>query len=336
MEQVNSNQRAREIEALKAALYATVSALISLFGLCGLLIGYYTGGSPAGYAIAGGAPILRGSLLGVVFEVIRGSISAPKITTAAGIAGYLPLFMYIVVIVLIGALLLSCMMTIAGILAPRLARKLCFQNGVMLFFCYGLLFLGNLLLHIFTNSEAESAYFDLSSFAAAVVILGVLFLTSLVENRAKAAANLVLFILSALCVCALVLPNTPLMSAVNGLTFAKRDNLIRYTLLALSASVLLNFVISVMRLGAKRGYPFDIVRFSVLFVCAVALVTAYYLDGGDFFGEQPLAAVFLFLGILCGVFFSAFLTVVFGKKKSAQKQAVQERVPDLEEERQPT
>ena len=333
MEQVNSNQRAQEIEVLKAAAYATVSALISLLGLGGLLIGYYTGGSPAGHAIAGGAPILKGSLLGVVLEIIRGSISAPKAVAAAGIAGYLPLFMYIVVIVLIGVLLLSFMMTIAAILSPRFARGLCLQNGRMLFFCYGLLFLGNLLLNIFTNSETDSAYFDLSSFISAASIWGLLFFASLAENRAKTAANLVLFILSALCVCALMLPNMPLTLAVNGLTFAKRDNLTRYTLMALSVTVLINFVISVVRLGAKRRYPFDIVRFSILFVCAVALVTAYYLDGGAFFPEQPLAAVFLFLGILSGIFFSAFLTVIFGKKKPApQKQTVRAQIPEIDEE----
>ena len=334
MEQDYANQQTREIESVKAAAYAAVSAIFSFLGLGGLLIGYYyAGGSPAGRLIAGGAPILKSSLLGVVLEVIRGSISAPEITAAAGIAGYLPFFMYIVVIVLIGALLLSCIMTIAAIFLPGFSRGLCYRNGEMLFFCYGALFSGNLLFRIFTN--AETGYFDLSSLIAAAAILAVLFLTSLAEHRAKTAANLILLILSALCVCALVLPNTPLCAAVNALTFATRNYLTRYALAALCAIVLVNFVISVLRIRARRGYPFGIVRFCILLLSAVAFVAAYYVEGKEFFPEQPLAAMLLFLGIFGGLVFSAFFSVRFGKKQKA-KRPVRETAPDLEEETQPT
>ena len=76
--------------AKRSGAYAAVSAVLSLIGLLGLFLGYFTDGSTAGYAIAGGAPILKGSLWGVTVEILRGSIGIPTVNAASGLAGVLP------------------------------------------------------------------------------------------------------------------------------------------------------------------------------------------------------------------------------------------------------
>ena len=74
-------------------LYGAISGIFSLLALLGLLMGYFVSFSPIGHAIAGGETILKGSLIGAIIEITRGSIKMPSYNFYYGTAGFLQMFL---------------------------------------------------------------------------------------------------------------------------------------------------------------------------------------------------------------------------------------------------
>ncbi len=299
-------------------LYAAISGIFSLLGIGGLLIGYFTGMSPIGHAVAGGEPILKGALMGVVIEIMRGSIEMPSYNLSLGLSGFLPMMLYILVMILISAVLLSLILTIAAFLLPRFSRLLALQQGRVLFFSYALLFAGNALLYLLSGGTLSASPFDLPCFLTAILLLFVLFLTALAENKIKSALNGFLFCMSLLTACAFLLPSTPLLSSVNALTSPLEDNSLRGILIAFCIVVALNFILSTVRLHAKSAYGVDIVRFGVQLLVMIALIAVcFFRTNYSFFSDQPLAAIFLLLGTLGGIALSLFCILAFPKLSRA-------------------
>ncbi len=334
----------------RAPVYAAVSALLSLIGVFGLLIGYYTGGSPVGYALAGGAPVLRGSLLGAVLEILRGSIPMPEIAAASSLAQILPLFLYFAAIFLSASLALCFFLTIGAILLPNSSRKLCLRIGKLLLLSYSALFFGNFIFRALSYPQIEAEFFDLPSALAAGLTLLVLVLISLSENGGRGALNFLLLLLSLCPALALCLPSSPLSKDVNELIFSNgaHGGAARLTLLILCGVTLVNLLFSLLRLNVRRGYFFDFLRFGAQIACEVLLLLRYgsvYASLLQFFTVQPLPAALLLISPLLALTVSLFAGSLAGrgaraereKRRAAKKQRETERArripaPDFDEQ----
>ena len=317
-------------------VYASGSALLSLLGLVGILCGYFMN-AHAGNVIAGGEPILRGALVGVIIEIMRGSIALPYVDAGSGLAGYLPGTLYFIVLLLVAVLIFSLSITIASIILPRVARRLYAINGKLLLLPYALLFLGNLLYCALTQEELDARFFDAPTAFTAIAILAAMFLTAFAEDHKKSGANLLLFAFSLITVCAFAAPS-PLVRDINGLAnadpIATGEKIALILLLTMAA---FNLAASAVRLNAKRAYVFDLVRFCLQFFCVIALIAVYPASGEaivGFFSHQPLTAVLLLISSLGGVVLSAFFFAVFAKKQERGEISEPQMAPALDMEEQ--
>lgn len=338
-----SMHKQQDFSHKNGAVYAAVSALLSLFGLGGLFIGYFIDNAPVGTVIAGGEPILRGSLIGVLIEVLRGSITPPQIDVKLGLAGFLPLFLYLTILLLLAALAISFSLTIAAMLTPDRSRRLCFHNGRLLLVDYGLLFLGNMLFHALKENSLNTRFFDYPTVITAALLVAVLFLTAFAENRKKSIINLLLFLFSLLPLCGLIIPKLPLILDINELIYRNGTTSfgVRIALLSLCWLLFLNVAISLVRLNATRAYPFDSVRFGLQFICVLVLIATYLAAEGtlfDFFLRQPMTAALLLIAPLFGFILSTFSAAVFGRKarKIIERKSRSVPIPtDFEEQTEP-
>lgn len=343
-----TQRRGREEDRRRGPVYAALCMLLSLFGLSGLFLGYYTGGSPVGYALAGGAPILRGSLLGVVIEVLRGSIPMPHMETFSSLFEVFPLFLYVASIFLVASLVLSFFMTLGAIVSPRSARKFCLRVGKLILFSYFALFFGNFAFRALSLPQISAEFFDLPSLAACGLSALVLLFVSLAENGARGAINFLLLLLSLLPAAALLLPSAPLSRDVNDLIFRNGafGGAARLALFLVFAVSIFNLFFSLLRLNVRRGYFLDFLRFSAQLACGILLLLRYATKYGsvlEFFAVQPLSGALLFLGPVLAAVCSLFAGALAGraaKRKKTQrasestrpKQKLPRRSADFEEQ----
>lgn len=316
------NDRENLLSHESGKIYAAVSTILSLVGLAGLLIGYFIGGSPSGHSIAGGTPVLRGSLMGVIIEIVRGSIPMPAVSPALGLVGYLPRALYFGVFLLVAAVCVSFVLSIAAALLPKYARTLCLSNGKMLLFSYGILFAGNLLLCALRAARLSADFIDLPIALTLLAVFAVLALIALADNPRKSAFSLLFFLLSAVAFCAFVIPDTPLLHDVNRVVQGGSMGVFkRIALIILCGIILVNLLISMIFLNSKITYRFDILRYGVQFLCIFILLCAY--DPLNFLSAQPLSAVLLILtpmGAMClAIFAESLLIAETGRRKRIRK-----------------
>lgn len=332
-------QTARRKSEGRAPVWATVSALFSLIGIFGLFIGYYTGHSPVGYALAGGEPILRGSFLGIALEIVRGSISMPQPDVAAGLAQLFPLVLYCAFLFLLASLFLSFPMTIAAILLPRSSRKLCLRNGKLLLLSYSALFLGNFIYRALTSETIGAEFFDVPGGITAGLLSAVFFFVSLAESGGKGAANFLLLLLSLGMLLGLVLPGSPLSKDVNDFVFSNgaHGGTARLTLILLCGATVVNVLLSFLRLNVRRGSFFDFLRFGGQIACETLFLMEYgtvYGSVANFITAQPLSAALL-LSCSALALFLPPLFAALSKKARTQKDGQRETKPDAARQENP-
>ncbi len=294
----------------KASFYMVCSALFGTISLMGLFFGFFMRGS-VGALIADGEPILRGSYLGVIVEVLRGSIALPK-AQGAELADLLPVLLYFMIFVLAAGVLLSLALSVLTCVKAGSARLLCTANGFLTLFVYGTLCVGGVLLGSLRQELYSWRQADLPSLTAVLLAFAVFAAMAVVRRGAGGGLDALLLLVNALSVCAFVFPQTPLLSDFNAITsfgtgIAKH---ILMTVLLLVTAV--NLVLSVLRLDRPHRRTADIVRFGIQLAAALALAATYLADGGitDFFTAQPFASLFLLLPPLCALLLSAFARVL--------------------------
>lgn len=318
-------------EALRLSpVYAACAALLTLIGLGGLLIGYYTGRSPVGFSVAGGAPLFKGSLIGIAYEIMQGSIPMPSVGPLLKLSQAFPLFLYLAVIFLVSAIGLSFLMTIIAILSPRASKKMCLRIGKLLLLGYVSLFFGNFLYRSLLKEESLSLLLDVPTALASCLLLFVLVFLSLFENRAKGAMNLFMLVFSVCPLIALTLPGSPISSDVEALVLfgGARGEEAKIALMILCGVSLFNLFFSLVRLNAKRGYFFDFLRFSLEGAAEVLLFLAYQEASGSisaFFSLQPLSSALLIASALLAVFTVLLFFALSGRKKEKPKSTAQEK-----------
>ncbi len=315
----------REEALRRAPVYGAFAALLTLIGAGGLLIGYYIGGSSLGFAVAGGATVLKGSLIGVVIEIVRGSIPMPMVFPLYRLSEVFPLFLYLAVLFLVAAIGLSFLMTIGALLCPRAARKLCLRIGKLLLLGYAFLFFGNFVFLALLQGRFDARLFDVPTAIVLGLLLLFLLFLSLMENRGKGAWNLLFLVLSVCPVVALCLPSSPLSADVEAVVLlgGTHGEAARTALLLLCGVSLFNLLFSLLRLHVKRGFFFDFVRFSAQLAAEVLLCIAYEDVFGSFtkfFTAQPLSAALLFSSALLAVVSTLLSCAVSGRKRGAKRQ----------------
>lgn len=289
-----------------ALLYALLSAGMALVGVAGLFIGYFLRGAPLGRILAGGEPILRGALLGVMIEALRGSLAAPAI--GSGLAGVLPRVLYLLVYVLMAAVVSSFALTAAAFLMPRSAKTFAFASGYFLLFSYGFLFFGVLCCAAASGKLRSEDLFDLPTLIPFFLLAMIFSATGVARRGGRAVSNGVFFLFSCFSLFAAAFPRTPLLESLDRAVSAPAA-FESVLVLLLYAVLVLNFLLSVLRLNAGGRYAADMVRFGLQLFAVLAVSATYFSAEGGYFGfflGQPLSAALLILLPLAGFLLAAF------------------------------
>ncbi len=300
---------------MKATFYMVCSALFGAISLLGLFLGFFMRGS-VGALIAGGEPILRGSYLGVIVEVLRGSIPLPK-AESIELVSLLPVFLYFAVFALAAEVLLSLALVVFTCIKQKSARFFCTLNGFLTLFVYGVLCVTGVLLGSLREEIYSWRQLDLPSLTAVLLAFCVFAVIAIAHRGPRGAVNVLLLLFNAFSVCAFIFPKTPLLSDLNLIATYEVGAVKRILMGFLCVVIIANLILSVLRLEHPHGLITDIFRFAVQFVAALALAAAY-LTGGDaasFFTDQPFACVFLLLSPLADLLIAAFANTFRRKEK---------------------
>ncbi len=308
-------RRARRAPAL---FYAAFCALFSSVAVLGLFFGFFIGHAPLGVILAGGEPILEGSLLGVMVEVLRGSISAPP--AGGGLAGGLSLALYLSVFLLMISVAASLALTVLSFLRPSSARKLCLVNGSLVTLAYGLASLLSLLCGALSAEMFGWQMLDLPTALTAALSLLFLFAYAVFLRRGRGALGCVICLLTLTGIFTFVYPETALLGHLSA-AFSRESELhaaVRAFCILTFAAFAANLVLSVLRLGAKGSFLPDAIRFALWLFAAFGLLIAELAAGtsvADFFMEQPLPAILLIVSPLAGLMMSAFGASLSAERK---------------------
>lgn len=293
---------------LPSSFYMICSALLSSIAVAGLFFGFLMRGT-VGSLIAGGHPILHGSYLGTIIEVVRGSIPLP---TAEGqtLSALLPVFLYFMMYVLAGSILCSLALTVMAALWGKAAPLFCRANGLLVLIVYGTLCVAGVLLGALRAELFSWRQLDLPALCTVALALAVFAGMAIAKRGARGAGNLLLLLCTAAGVCTFLFPHTPLLEDLNNIASPEIGMLKQLALGLWSMMFVANLLLSLLRLERGGSGGADILRFGLQFAAALALSAAYLAGEGtleSFFTAQPLAVVFLLLSPLSCLTLSAFL-----------------------------
>lgn len=297
-------------------VYFAASVFVSFVGIAGLILSYFWGISPAGCAIAGGEPILKGTLLGAFFEVFRGSANLP--IAKPSLSGILPLFLYFQIPCLAAMLLISLSLSVACFFKEN-TKRLFFQNAKLTLFPYLFLFLGNFLYRAIKEPAFNGNFFDLPSLIPAAAILFCFAIASLFEGR-KWVRPLIL-LLSLLSLFAFSIPHTFLLKTLESLSSP--------LLLCAAGCTVFNFLLSLFCLNAKKGLAFSGLFFLLQLSFSLSLFFVFFDSARDFILGEPLSISLLVACPLSASFFSLFS---IRKKKEKTIEPMEEAEEEPEEE----
>lgn len=314
---------------LLALRYATISAAFTLIGVLGLFLGYVFSNAPLGNLLAGGEPILHGSLFGVLIEVFRGSIALPVYAGAVGLAEKLRVLLYFMIFALGAAIVASFALTVLAFLRTKAARTLCIVNGYVLLLIYGALSALTFLLGALIRTEYSWRILDAPT-AFSFLLLFLLFAAlAIAERKWRGAANCLLFLMSVTGLFAFAYPNTPFLNGFRRV-FSETDPLggsLGAMIAVFAAITAGNLLLSVLRLLSKDSFLCDAVRFALQLLAGLLILFAFLAEGtslADFFTRQIITAVFLYLPPLACLLFSSFCaSLSLGKNKEQKEETNQ-------------
>ncbi len=276
--------------------------------------------------------VLDGSLIGFFIHY------AKTVFTDVGILAYLRDSVYHPLNVANAALLLSSSTTALAIVlslvlgvvsfVSRKAAKGCaMTSAVFVFLGYAGLFATNFYTARLTADGFARTMFDIPTAIIGGVMLICLLIAALARRKGLGLLNFVLFLLTALTIYALC--NTQSLFAQldqdhMGGTAALRENLFfGISTLAFLALLAFNFVVSVVRLNAKKAYVFDAIRFVPLLVAAVLAFIANGLSNNwALFNTQMLSVILMLAAPLAAILFS--LVIAIGEVMNTRLQEAKE------------
>jgi len=232
----------------------TGNILVTLSCLFSLFAGFLFPRSALCEAVAGREVILGNSIFGLLMEQMQGSLSLPPVQ-------FLPLVLYGLPYLLAATVAISLLCTIFSLLFPRISPQLLYWNCVFVLFGYG-----TTIVAVYAASE--TAWQAIAYDALIPVVSGILVFLCFVLIRTRNASGVLLFLLAYLGLFCLFTPNVPLRTVIHDAfvhPLPLENTLCLFLLFGISV---LNALFGLFRLGAKRGYLADVLRFSLH--CAIA------------------------------------------------------------------
>ena len=285
--------------------------------------------------------LLGGSLLGVVWGVILTGIDwfkAPNIanfsllsSTVEGSRSWteciISMALLALVVLLVIAIVITLIMLIASFVSKSGAKKGVMCGGILTFLSYAGLFLLSYTTSCVSGEGAFLDYmFDFPTMAIAGVTLVVLIVTALARTKGMGFLNILNFIFTGAVLVALFYPTTQTASFLGGNGF---DRAWGYEFPVISLTVLLgltglNLFLGTIRLNARKGFLFDIIRYFLQFIAAIVLMAALMMQplegfGKDVvFGADIIYTIVMLAGSLLAVIFSVFLMVASNKRREVK------------------
>ena len=281
--------------------YALCCGGISLFCLFGFFGAPLFPYSAVAMAAAGRDTMMGSSLFGMTAELLRGSLPA------ADSAYRLLLQLCLLAAAASSAVALAC--AALAFAAGRTARRLAALSSTL-----NLLTFGTLSALVLLGAETGRAALPIDALIAFFGTLLIRILCVLTHRRGRGLGNAVLLLLAAAAFTGLCLPASPLkrelMAALGA--GASLSDLRRTAFAALFGVTSANLILGILRLGAGRGFAFDLIRF--LLQCAAAgaagAVCAAEEMNFSVFAEAPLPVLLVAAAALLGLVLSAALYAV--------------------------
>ena len=335
--------------------YRVLAVVFFLIAVAGLFVGYLgtwltwfnhsnviLDPLGANIAIGEGAP-LKGTLFGYLvavfkFYFIDGGFFAGFLNIFSHASNGTPavgaiianLICFSQFLFLILAVLISLGFGIASCLTKqKVARGFAMASGIIVTLAY----LWPLVVGVFAagafTANVEGAftgvplpfgvtlYFDLPLLVIAGLCLLILFVTAIARRKWTGVINVVLCVLTIAVAYAFIHPSSSTYEILSGtLHGTLSSRLVKLIYLFMVLVIVANLLLSVVRINAKKFYPFDAVRYGLLFVGAFIVVVDFILQGPSSVGvfangnEMPYWDMFtshpIFTSILLGGSLIAF------------------------------
>lgn len=278
------------------------------------------------------AEVLPGSLLGYILFSFKSIFTVGLgnyIGEAEGSLAIVNLLSLLLMCTVLAAAVASVVLFIVSLCSRKAAKNCATASGVLTAIGYFGTFLLNYSMlavgaKIFSKEIFSMLDPVLGIFGGAAVLM--LMISAIVRRKGRGVIQCVQFVLPLATLFALTYPSSVLgATALVLIHYIQSVPFVGIALLLLTLMLLMNLVASLIRLGAKRAYGFDCLRFALLFVAVVLSVVAFMVQGGDgasylFTGDGQLLPTLL---LLCTSLASLIVGIVQFVIGPAKEEAVQ-------------
>lgn len=300
-------------------LIAVIAFLLAVGGLFLGLLSAYTGIFQPNFT---GNDLLKNSLFGFVYSYFR------EIAAGAG-AFFRTLFTggelsdiltLVLVALLCVAVVLSLVLMLVSFFTAKGAKNCAMLSSVLVFLAYAGFFLLSYYELAVERGDFSGAMIDLSTGVIAGGMLIALIVSAFARRKGTGVLNLISLLLLAAAVFGLTYPGAATLSADVNYTRLGENLFVNLTAFVLAIVVILNFVISAVRLNARKAYLFDAIRFGILFAAVLVAIIAQIADKSSevMFNSDNLLPVILALAASLAAF---LLSLIITISKVPAKQA---------------
>ena len=209
-------------------------------------------------------------------------------------------------------IVLSVVLMIVALCSRKAAKNCAMTSAILVFLTYAGYFLLSYYVLARERGDFSSAMIDLSTGAVAGGMLIALIVTAIVRRKGKGVLNLISLLLLAATVFGLTYPGSATVNADIWYTHFSENLFVNLTAFITMAVVILNLVLSAIRLSAHRAYAFDAVRFGVLFAAVLLAVIAQIADKSAdvMFNSDNLLPVILALAASLAAFLLTLIAAI--------------------------
>ena len=229
-------------------------------------------------------------------------------------------------ILLCVTIVLSLVLMIVSFCSRKAAKNCAMTSAILVFLTYAGYFLLSYYLLSAARGEFGGSMVDVTVGIPAGVMLIALIVTALARRKGLGLVNTLSFLLLAAAVFGLTYPGSAMVGADVWYTHIADNLFVNLTAFILMAVVILNFIISAIRLSAKKAYVFDAVRFGILLIAVALAIVAQILDKTVevMFGSANLLPVILSAAAALAAFLLALIVAIVKACKENAKEAQEE------------
>ncbi len=323
----------------KKGAYPFLAVFFFILAVGGILIGMLTSVWSAfqqfdtlnfgmAFGEGGNASVFAQSLLGQLCSVLADLFGNKEIVTSIypnliGLSGKIWFIVYLFLLFAISfsAILALVLMIIALATKSRtLAKNSAMASGIILFLMYG----GYFLL-----TYAVGGVVDAPSALIGGLILFTLIITAIARRKGYGLLSSLLLVLTVICIMMLNYSAAMLTrgSSLTVFQLYDADMFLGISMMILVVMLALNFLVSTLRICARRNYLFDAVRYCIQLIAVILTIIAFIVFSKDdkwaiFTADgQTLATVILLVGSVAA-FVTALLALLLSKKKEVTTQEI--------------